>query len=229
MRHTTQRGTSSGQAQFIASISSPMLRGIYSLSTAHTLTRDQESVNAIARDVLIVIRAKTASFPMPSWLMKSEPDVFSIDDLERVQREPWTGVRNYQARNFMKDVMQVGELAIFYHSNAKPPGAHGVMRIDSAPYDDPTQHDPESQYYDPRSPIERPRWQLIEVCYVCHLPTPVSLQTMRDTPELATMRLLQKGNRLSILPLEDDELRCILKLGGLDEAKVEALIAAPAP
>lgn len=165
---------------------------------------------------------------MTRWLMKSEPELFSIDDLERVRVEPWVGVRNYQARNFMRDQMVLGELALFYHSNASPPGAHGLMRIASAPYDDPTQFDEAHIYYDPKSTHAKPRWQLVDVEYVCHLPQPVTLQTMRDTPALAAMRLLQRGNRLSILPVEDDELRVILSLGGLDEAAIHALME-PAP
>jgi predicted RNA-binding protein with PUA-like domain len=166
---------------------------------------------------------------MPFWLMKSEPDLFSIDDLERVKREPWVGVRNYQARNFMRDNMQIGELAIFYHSNASPPGAHGLMRIATDPYDDPTQLDPSHIYYDPKSSPDKPRWQLVDVEYICHLPTPVSLQTMRDTPALANMRLLQRGNRLSILPLEQDELRIILSLGGLTDEQIDAYLSAAEP
>ena len=149
---------------------------------------------------------------MQYWLMKSEPDVFGIDDLERVGREPWDGIRNYQARNFMRDRMQVGDKAFFYHSNAEPIGIAGIMRIASEPYPDPTAFDPEAKYYDPKSDPDKPRWQLIDVEFERKLKRVITLAELRTHPELEEMGLLRKGNRLSIMPVAPEHWEFILGL-----------------
>jgi predicted RNA-binding protein with PUA-like domain len=139
---------------------------------------------------------------MNYWLMKSEPDVFGIDDLERRpdQIEPWDGVRNYQARNMLRDQMQPGDLAFFYHSNTKVPGIVGIMEILRG-YADPTQFDPQSEYYDPKSHPKQPRWHLVEVKFRRRFPRTVSLDELKQHPELTEMPLLRRGNRLSVLPV----------------------------
>jgi len=151
---------------------------------------------------------------MRHWLIKSEPDVFSIDDLQRVRREPWSGVRNYQARNFMRDAMRPGDLALFYHSNATPPGVVGVAEVVGAPYPDPTQFDPESEYHDPKASAAQPRWMLVDFGFVAKFPVPVTLQRLREDPALAGMLVLQKGTRLSITPVEAAHFKRVCKLGG---------------
>ena len=144
--------------------------------------------------------------------MKSEPDAYSIDDLERDGREMWDGIRNYQARNMMRDDMQVGDEAFFYHSACKEPAIVGVMRIASEPYPDPTQFDPESKYYDPKSNEEEPRWCLVDVEFVRKLSRPLTLAELRSDPALEDMILLRRGNRLSIMPVEENHRDRILEL-----------------
>ena len=152
---------------------------------------------------------------MNYWLMKSEPDVFSFSDLKSRPKktEPWNGVRNYQARNFMRDEMKVGDLILFYHSSCEIPGVAGIARVSSKPYPDATQFDKKSEYYDAKATPENPRWILIDVSYERDLKNHVSLDEIRKHPELSPMRLLQKGNRLSILPVSKDEFNFIVKLG----------------
>jgi predicted RNA-binding protein with PUA-like domain len=151
---------------------------------------------------------------MNYWLMKSEPDTFSIEDLIQCpnQIEPWDGIRNYQARNMMRDQMKIGDLAFFYHSSCKVPAIVGVIEICSEAYNDPTQFDPESKYYDPKSRPDNPRWQLVDVKFISQV-NPVALSSLKKHPELKQMRLLQKGNRLSILPISADEWTFINNLG----------------
>lgn len=145
--------------------------------------------------------------------MKSEPDCFSIDDLKRVKREPWDGVRNYQARNMFRDDMAVGDKAIFYHSNAKKDtGAVGVMTIVSEAYPDPTQFDAKSDHPDPKSDPENPRWLLVDVAYESHFKHPVLLSEMRLDPKLEGLPLLAKGNRLSVMPISKKHFEYICKL-----------------
>ncbi|MEM6960855.1 MAG: EVE domain-containing protein [Myxococcota bacterium] len=149
------------------------------------------------------------------WLMKSEPDVYSIEDLKREQRCYWEGIRNYQARNFMRDAMQIDDLAFFYHSNAKPPGIVGVMRIVSEAYPDPTQFDPKSQYFDPKSEEKSPRWSMVDVAFVEQLPRQVTLNELRDSEDaLQGLLAIRKGQRLSIQPVEADHFQVILGMGG---------------
>ena len=153
---------------------------------------------------------------MAYWLLKSEPDAFGIEDLKarRDQTEPWDGVRNYQARNMMRDEMQVGDLGFFYHSNVKEPGVVGVIEIASAGYPDPTAFDPDSKYYDPKSDPNNPRWYLVDVRYVRDLKRIISLSELKDYADdaLAGFPLLRKGNRLSIMPITDQQWEFILSL-----------------
>ena len=145
--------------------------------------------------------------------MKSEPDECSIDDLATApgQTVPWTGVRNYQARNFMRDAMRVGDGVLFYHSSCPEPGIAGLAEVAGTPYPDPTQFDPASPYHDPKSRPEAPRWLLRDVKLVRKTRL-LSLKEMRARPELATMRVLQPGNRLSITPVTPEEWRAVLAL-----------------
>ncbi len=145
--------------------------------------------------------------------MKSEPDDYSIDHLERDGTESWEGVRNYQARNYLRD-MAVGDLAIFYHSSAKPPGAAGVCKISREAYPDSTQSDKKSQYYDPKSKKEDPRWSMVDVSFVEKFKEPVSLQALKDDPELDGMRVTQKGSRLSVQPVDKAHFKRVLKMAG---------------
>jgi predicted RNA-binding protein with PUA-like domain len=140
---------------------------------------------------------------MNFWLMKSEPDDVSVDDALAAPSSTvaWTGVRNFQARNFMRHEMKTGEGVLFYHSSCAEPGIVGIARVVSQPYPDPTQFDPESRYYDPRSKKEHPRWYLVDVQVQKKIPN-ITLAEMRTRPELAEMRVLKKGNRLSITPVD---------------------------
>ena len=148
---------------------------------------------------------------MTRWLLKSEPDTFGYDDLVRVGREGWDGVRNYQARNYMRE-MKVGDRAIFYHSNAKPPGAAGVCKIVKRAEPDPTQFDPTSKYYDAASDPADPRWDWVTVGPVKPLRF-VPLDELKAMPELAECRLLARGNRLSVFPISDAEFDAIVRRG----------------
>lgn len=152
---------------------------------------------------------------MNYWLMKTEPEVFSFEDLKGRpnQTEPWDGVRNYQARNFMRDEMKVGDLILFYHSNSNPPGVAGIAQVASQPYPDPTAFDKTSKYYDPKSDPEKPRWVLVDISYQADIKRKVSLEEMKSMPELSEMRALQKGNRLSIMPVTKEEFQAIQKAG----------------
>ena len=152
---------------------------------------------------------------MSYWLMKSEPDAFSLDDLKSrpKQTEPWDGVRNYQARNFMRDEMSVGDQVFFYHSNCKVPGIVGIAEVASKPYPDPTQFDPDSKYYDPKSDPDEPRWILIDVKYQRHLRRVLSLAEIKDHAEaLGDFALTRKGNRLSIMPVAAEQWDYLLGL-----------------
>jgi len=149
---------------------------------------------------------------MKYWLIKSEPDVFSIIDLKKAGREPWSGVRNYQARNFMWREMREGELALFYHSNAKPPGVAGVARVVGEPYPDPTQFDPSSEYFDPKSSEEKPRWWLVDFKYVATFEELLPLEKLKSDATLSAMMVCQKGTRLSITPVEEAHFKRACKL-----------------
>lgn len=147
------------------------------------------------------------------WLMKSEPEAYSIDDLQRDKREPWDGIRNYAARNFMRDEMKPGDRAFFYHSNVKPPVIVGEMEICSEPYADPTQFDPESKYFDPKSDESDPRWQLVDVSFVRKFDKPVTRDELREDPLLEEMMLF-RISRLSITKVTAEEYKRILDLAG---------------
>jgi predicted RNA-binding protein with PUA-like domain len=147
---------------------------------------------------------------MNYWLMKSEPDEASILDLQRAGTLPWTGVRNYQARNFMRDDMQPGDGVLFYHSSCPEPGIAGIAEVCSAAYPDATQFDPASHYYDPKSKPEAPRWVHVDVRWR-ETTRLLSLKEMREAPELASMRVLERGSRLSITPVTPAEWRAVLK------------------
>jgi predicted RNA-binding protein with PUA-like domain len=149
---------------------------------------------------------------MSYWLMKSEPTVFSIDDLARVRVTPWEGVRNYQARNFMRDGMRKGDLAFLYHSSCDVPGIMGVMEICREAYPDPSQFDLRSPYYDPASRPDDPRWLMVDVRYRRRLPRAITLAELRTHRELAALALLRRGNRLSIMPVTGKQWQFILAL-----------------
>lgn len=144
--------------------------------------------------------------------MKSEPDVYGIDDLKRDKVEPWDGIRNYQVRNMFRDQMKVGDLAFFYHSNCKPPAVVGIMTIASEAYPDHTQFDPKSKYYDAKSDKENPRWLLVDVKYKRKLKREITLQELKENKKLEDFRLNQKGNRLSVIPVKKSEWDLILSL-----------------
>ncbi len=149
------------------------------------------------------------------WLMKSEPDVFGFDHLLACpdQSEFWDGVRNYQARNFMRE-MKVGDRALFYHSNTKPPHVYGVVEIVREVAPDPTQFDPESKYYDPKSDPDDPRWWAVTVKAVAPLKRIVSLDDLKANPKLADMRVVQRNQRLSVQPTTRAEFDEVLRMGG---------------
>ncbi|MFI4957780.1 MAG: EVE domain-containing protein [Lysobacterales bacterium] len=149
---------------------------------------------------------------MKHWLMKSEPDAFSIDDLKRKRIEAWDGVRNYQARNFMRDGMRPGDKVFFYHSNCAEPGIAGVAEVASDAYPDPSQFDSKSKYFDPKSSPEEPRWMLVDVKFVKKLKRTITLDELKGHAALEDMQLLRKGNRLSVMPVGASEWRYILTL-----------------
>jgi predicted RNA-binding protein with PUA-like domain len=149
---------------------------------------------------------------MAHWLMKTEPGVFGIEDLERQRTASWEGVRNYQARNFMRDGMRKGDLAFLYHSACDEPAVAGVMEICRAAYPDPTQFDRRSPYYDPASKPADPRWLMVDVRFRRRLRRPVTLAAIKARPELAGLALVRRGNRLSVMPVGDREWEAILGL-----------------
>lgn len=151
---------------------------------------------------------------MNIWLMKSEPDVYSFDDLKNEQNRTtmWEGVRNYQARNFMRDTMKKGDIVLFYHSNCKEPGIVGLAEISSKEaYPDPTQFDRKSNYHDPKSDPENPRWLVVDVRYKKATKRPVTLKEIKAHPKLSDMKVAQRGMRLSIQPVEKAHYEIILK------------------
>lgn len=147
--------------------------------------------------------------------MKSEPEVFSIDDLINAKNQTtfWDGVRNYQARNYIRDEMKVGDKVIFYHSNSEPPSAVGVCEIVKEAYPDFTAFDPENSHYDPKSKKDSPTWFMVDIKFVKKFSHAVSINEMRENKKLQNMKLLQRGNRLSVMPLSKDEFNEIIKMG----------------
>lgn len=146
---------------------------------------------------------------MQYWLMKSEPSEFSINDLKKVGTEPWDGVRNYQVRNMFRDEFRVGDSALFYHSNCAEIGVVGEMEVVSEAYPDPTQFDPNNQHYDPRSNPANPRWLLVDVSFKSMFPRVVTLAELRADPCFSGMPLVQKGNRLSVMPITKQHYQSI--------------------
>lgn len=142
--------------------------------------------------------------------MKSEPDVFSIDTLKTKKKSGWDGVRNYQARNYMRDEMKKGDMILFYHSSCDVPGVAGLARVLKESHPDPTQFDPKSDYFDPKATLENPRWFMVEVEFVEKFQQVVTLQTIKNIKALEKMPLVQKGSRLSINPVSDNEFITIL-------------------
>ncbi len=144
--------------------------------------------------------------------MKSEPDVYSIHDLEQDGSTHWDGIRNYQARNTMRDDMRVGDLVLYYHSNAKPPGVVGVAKVCKEAYPDHTQFDPDSKYFDAKSDPDNPRWLMVDIEHVRTFDELIPLDQLREDPALDGMPLLQKGQRLSVQPVEPHHFEHILQL-----------------
>jgi predicted RNA-binding protein with PUA-like domain len=149
---------------------------------------------------------------MNYWLMKSEPETFGIDHLKKMKREHWDGIRNYQARNMMRDDMKKGDLALFYHSNATPPGVVGVMEIVKESYPDFTAFDPESSYYDPKSTEDNPRWFMVDVKFKEKFKEMIALSELKEKKSLQDMVTLRKGNRLSITPVTKKEWDAIMNM-----------------
>lgn len=151
---------------------------------------------------------------MQYWLLKSEPDCFSIDDLSRrpKQTSPWDGVRNYQVRNMLRDEMKVGDMGFFYHSSCTPPGIAGIVTIVKAGYPDHTAWDIHSDHFDPKSTPEQPRWYMVDVKLVEKFPRLVTLDEIKQNPALEHMLINRKGNRLSITPVTSLEWKAILRM-----------------
>lgn len=153
---------------------------------------------------------------MAYWVFKSEPDVYSIDDLAKANGPAmWEGCRNYTVRNFFRDAMSIGDLGFFYHSNSSPSGIIGTMKIVSDAYPDPTQFDPNSEYYDPKSPVEAPRWLLRDVVFQEKFLRMLSLADLKGVPGLEQMLLLRRGQRLSVMPVSELEWKTILSIPGI--------------
>ena len=147
------------------------------------------------------------------WLIKSEPDVFSIDDLAKSKTTHWDGVQNYQARNFIRDEMKIGDKVIFYHSNAEPPAAVGICEIIKEAYPDFSAFDPEDSHYDPKSKKDSPTWFMFNVKFVKKFSRPVSITEIKANKKLQKMSLVQRGNRLSVMPITKDEFDEIVRMG----------------
>jgi len=148
------------------------------------------------------------------WLFKSEPETYGINHLQQNCTTWWSGVRNYQARNFMRDDMSIGDIVFFYHSNIKTPGIAGIARVSKMAEADLTQFDPKSEYYDPKATKDEPRWFCVEVAFVEKFKNFYSLEKIKNNPHLQKMRILQKGNRLSITPISKKEYQTIVQASG---------------
>lgn len=146
------------------------------------------------------------------WLMKSEPNAYSIDDLVKDKKTHWDGVRNYQARNFMRDDMKKGDKVLFYHSNAKPTAVVGICEIVKEGYPDFTAFDPEDKHFDPKSKEDKPTWIMVDIKLESKLARPVTLEEIKENPKLQNMRLVQRGNRLSVMPAEKKEFNEIISM-----------------
>jgi len=146
------------------------------------------------------------------WLVKSEPGAYSIDDLVKDKKTHWDGVRNYQARNFIRDDMKKGDKVLFYHSNADPNAVVGVCEIVKEGYPDFTAFDPEEKHFDPKSKKEEPAWFMVDIKLIKKFKQPITLSEIKQNPKLQNMRLVQRGNRLSVMPIEKNEFTEILKM-----------------
>lgn len=148
------------------------------------------------------------------WLLKSEPSVFSIQDLAKAPEKTtfWDGIRNYQARNFLRDEIKKGDLVFFYHSNSEPSAIAGIAEVVRGGYPDHTAFDPKDEHYDPKSKPESPTWYMVDIKHVETFKKPLDLDTLRAVPKLAKMALLQKGSRLSVQPVSEEEWKCVLAL-----------------
>ena len=151
------------------------------------------------------------------WLMKSEPTVYAIADLQRDGKTCWDGVRNYQARNMMRDEMKIGDRVFFYHSNVKPMGIYGVAEVVREGYPDDTAFDPDDPHYDPKSNPHNPTWMMVDIAYVGTFATPVTLDTLKQTPGLEKMQVIQRGSRLSVQPVSPQEWDIVMALGNLTQ------------
>lgn len=149
---------------------------------------------------------------MKYWLMKNEPDDYNIDNLKKDKIEPWDGIRNYQVRNMIRDDMCIGDIAFFYHSNCEIPGIYGIMTINSKPYPDSTAFDKKAKYYDKKSNKEKPTWLMVDVKYKRKLRAAITLKELKSKKELSSMKVVQKGNRLSITEVNKKEWDYILSL-----------------
>ncbi len=147
------------------------------------------------------------------WLMKCEPRAYAIDDLARDQRTSWEGVRNYQARNFMRDDFQVGDDVLFYHSNAEPSGVTGLARVCKAGYPDRFAFDPKHKYFDPDSDPDNPRWYMVDIEFVAQFPRVIALAELKQDPALQGMLVLQQGSRLSVQPVTKAHFARVVKMG----------------
>jgi len=156
---------------------------------------------------------------MKYWLMKSEPSAFSIDDLKKAGSEHWDGIRNYQARNYMRDDMKVGDRVLFYHSSTEVPGVVGTATVSREAYPDHTAFDPESRYFDPKSSPDNPRWMMVDLTYESSFGQPVTLAEIRGMPKLKDMLVIRKGQRLSIQPVTKAEFETVLKFARAREAR----------
>ncbi len=152
---------------------------------------------------------QTSTLKTKYWLMKTEPDVFSIDDLKKNKTTLWEGVRNYQARNFMMNDMQINDQVLFYHSNAEPSGIAGLAVVSKTAIPDPAQFDPKSEYFDPKATKEKPNWFCVEIKYKAHFKTTLSLANLKNIPLLSNMLVLKKGQRLSIQPVDHKDFEYI--------------------
>lgn len=151
------------------------------------------------------------------WLLKSEPTSYSIDNLQKDKTTFWNGVRNYQARNFLRDSIQVGDGVLFYHSNAEPPGVVGIAKVVKAGYPDPTALDPQSKYFDPKASADNPIWFMVDIDFVAKFKHFVDLELLRHAPGLEKMMVLKRGSRLSVQPVSPKEFEIVQTLGGISK------------
>jgi predicted RNA-binding protein with PUA-like domain len=150
---------------------------------------------------------------MNYWILKSEADCYSIDDMQKDKKTSWVGIRNYQARNFMRDGMKIGDLCLFYHSSSDPTGVFGIVKVVSKSHSDETQFDPKDDHYDPKSTKEKPIWECVDVQFVSKFKNPISLSEIKMRPELGGISVAQKGSRLSVMPVSEAHFKIIEKLG----------------